>query len=273
MKWEKVRKAKQRKERYDTGIRQTRSADHHQLGGGPAISAKISRCRSHMSSSSEFTHQTPNDQTAQHSFTRVMSLQRSSIKIAEDHGRHMGLRFETPMPEAHLPQIRHWGSSQKQKPTIRIFAVYEHDLNRKRAQLMQEELTRRLGHSFNFSVSWWRLKSYWHPKMRQVAADAISKADIILFALRPGGELPQTLTKWIEERLFHKTTHRVALLALVKTGGMIVPLLSPAEIYLRHLASRAGLDCLCYSDSISLTRTNCPRKVRLSVGKVLNRSL
>ncbi len=109
---------------------------------------------------------------------------------------------------------------------------------------MQEELTRRLGQSFNFSVSWWRLKSFWHPKMRQVAADAISKADIILFALRPGGELPQTLTEWIEERLFHKTTQRVALLALLETGGMIVPLLSRAEMCLRHLASRAGMDCL-----------------------------
>ncbi len=138
---------------------------------------------------------------------------------------------------------------------------------------MQEELTRRLGQSFNFSVSWWRLKSFWHPKMRQVATDAISKADIILFALRPGGELPQTLTEWIEERLFHKTTQRVALLALLETGGMIVPLLSRAEICLRHLASRAGVDCLCYSDSIPLARATWPRKIRLSVAEVLNRLL
>ena len=138
---------------------------------------------------------------------------------------------------------------------------------------MREELTRRLGHSFNFSVSWWRFKSLWHPKMRQVAADAVANADIILFALRPGGELPQTLTKWIEEQLFHKTTHRIALLALLETGGMIVPRLSSAEIYLSHLASQARVDCLCYSDGIPLARTNWPRKVRLSVAEVLNRLL
>jgi hypothetical protein len=136
---------------------------------------------------------------------------------------------------------------------------------------MQEQLTRQLGHSFTFSVSWWSLKSFWHPKMRQVAADAIAKADIILFALLSGGELPQALTKWIEERLLHKTTHRVTLLALLETGGMIVPRLSSAEIYLSHLASEAGVDCLCYSDAIALARTNWPRKVRLSVGEVLNR--
>ena len=97
---------------------------------------------------------------------------------------------------------------------------------------MQEELTRRLDRSFNFSVSWWRLESFWHPKLRQVAADAIAKADIVLFALLSGGELPQALTRWIEERLLHKTTHRVTLLALLETGGMIVPRLSSAEIYL-----------------------------------------
>jgi hypothetical protein len=138
---------------------------------------------------------------------------------------------------------------------------------------MQKELTRRLNQSFNFSVSWWCLKSFWHPKMRQVAADAIAKTDIILFALCPGGELPQALTRWIKERLLHKTTHRVALLALLETGGMIVPRLSSVEVYLSHLASEVGVDCLCYSDSIPLARTNWPRKVRLSVGEVLNRLL
>jgi len=201
----------------------------------------------------------------------IMSVQRYSLKIGEDRGRKVGLRFETPMPEAHPPTVRHGRFSQVPKPVIRIFAVYEHDLNRNRAQLMQEELTRRLGRSFSFSVSWWSLKSFWHPKMRQVAADVIAKADIILFALLSGRKLPQTLTEWLEQQLLHKPTHRVSLLALLETGGMIVPRLSSAEIYLSHLASQAGVDCLCYSDGIPLARTNWPRKVRLSVGEVLNR--
>ena len=79
--------------------------------------------------------------------------------------------------------------------------------------------------------------------MLRVAADAIAGADIMLFALLSRGELPQTLTKWIEERLLHNATHRVSLLALLETGGMIVPRLSSAEICLSHLASegRRGL--------------------------------
>lgn len=185
----------------------------------------------------------------------------------------MGLRSEMPISEAHLSQNRHWCFTQLQKPVIRIFTVYEHDLNRNRAQLMQEELTRRLGHSFSFSVSWWKLKSLWHPKMLQLAADAVAQADIMLFALLSGGELPQTLTKWLEKTLQHSAPHRVSLLALLETGGMIVPRLSSAEICLSRLARQAGLDCLCYSDSIPLTGTNWPRKARLSVAEALHRLL
>ncbi len=202
-----------------------------------------------------------------------MSLQRYSIKIAEDRVRKTDLRSETPITETRPFRFHSCRVFRIQNPVIRIFAVYEHDLNRKRAQLMQEELTRRLGHSLNFSVSWWRLKPFWHPKMRQLAADAIAKADIILFSLLSGGELPPALTKWIEEQLLHNATHRASLLALLETGGMIVPRLSSAEIYLSHLASKAGVDCLCYSDGIPLARASRPRKVGLSVSEALNQVL
>lgn len=189
-----------------------------------------------------------------------MSLQQNASRNVEELIRKTGLRFETAASATCLPQVRPCRNSQLQKPVIRIFVVYERDLNRNRAQLMQEQLAQRLGHCFDFSVSWWSLKSFWHPKMRRVAANAIARADIVLFALRAGVKLPRMLTKWIEERLFRKTTHRVALLALLETGGMIRPRLSSAEIYLSHLASEVGVDCLCYSDGIPLARTNWPQQ-------------
>ena len=177
------------------------------------------------------------------------------MRIAGERGAKLGLRFKTPMSEAHPPRVCLGRFPQIQKPVIRIFTVYEHGLNRDRARLMQEQLIRRLGHSFNFSVSWWSLKSFWHPKMRRMAANAVAQADIILFTLLSGGELPPALTQWIEGRLLHNATHRVSLLALLETAGMVVPRLSSAEIYLSHLASEIGVDCLCYSDGIPLPRT------------------
>jgi hypothetical protein len=196
-----------------------------------------------------------------------MSLQRYSIKAGENYGpgwakMSLGSRGGTPIAAAPLPR---WPSFPLLKPVISIFAVYEEELNRRRAEFMQEELTRRLGRSFDFLYSWWKLESLSHCKMRQVAADHLAKADIILFSLLSGGELSRTLTKWIEKRLHNRITPKVSLLALLETGGQTAPRLSPSEICLSHIASKTGVDCLCYSMGIPFPRAirnvgSCRRK-------------
>ncbi|HEY3913532.1 MAG TPA: hypothetical protein VGN61_03515 [Verrucomicrobiae bacterium] len=133
------------------------------------------------------------------------------------------------------------------RSTVRILIVYEDDLNRDRARQMQEELIQRLGRSFGFSVSWWRLKSLWHPKMLRMATDDATKTDIIMFSLRSGGELPQAIKKWINS-VIDNSRRRVSLLALLETGGAIALRVSRTEIFLNHLSSRVGVDSLCYSD-------------------------
>jgi hypothetical protein len=150
------------------------------------------------------------------------------------------------------PEVQPAGSLPHLRPLIRIFGIYEHDLNRDRARLLEKELAHRLGQCFSFLVSWWKLKSLWHPKMLQVAADHVDHADIILFSLRSGAQLPRTVTKWIEKSLLKSATRRVSLLALLETGGTIVPRLSPAKICVKQLSSKAGVDCLCYSESMPL---------------------
>jgi hypothetical protein len=120
--------------------------------------------------------------------------------------------------------------------------------------LAREELSRRLGQSFSFSVSWRSLESLADPEIQKATARFVAEADVICFSLSSGGELPQNVTKWIEKGLFERKTSKLCLLALVETGGMIEPCLSRAEIYLSHLSSAAGVDCLCYSDSIPIPR-------------------
>jgi hypothetical protein len=153
------------------------------------------------------------------------------------------------------------------RPIIKIFIVYESDLNRDQAQFMREELTRRLGQSFAFSVSWWSLESLGDAETQKVAARPLAEADIICFSLLCGGELPQNFTKWVEKRLFERKTHKLCLLALVETGGKIVPRLSPAEIFLSHLSSAAGVDCLCYSDSIPIAMSIRSKQQERQPGK------
>lgn len=145
-------------------------------------------------------------------------------------------------------------SISSRKPAVRIFVVYDSDLSRDRARRMEIYLGRRLGCSFDFSVSSWKLKSLWHPKMVRMAADAAAKAEIILFSLVSGGELPQAVKNWLGKVLINNPAHKVCLLALLETGGTFTPRLSPAEVYVSDLSSKIGVDCLCYSDSIPLAR-------------------
>ena len=141
------------------------------------------------------------------------------------------------------------GSLSIHRPRINIFVVYQHGLNRERALVTQEELARKLGQSFTISLSWWRLESLWHPKMCRVATEAIARADIILFSLLSGAELTHTVRELIEQQLLNNLPHRVSLLALLETGGISAPRLSPAAIYLSRLSAKAGVDCLCYRDT------------------------
>ncbi len=154
-----------------------------------------------------------------------------------------------------LPKRQSAGSRPLHRPIIKIFIVYENDLNRDRAQFMGEELTRRLGQSFAFTSSWWSLESLENPENQKMAAGPLAEADIICFSLLSGGELPKNFTTWVEKRLFGRKIPKLCLLALVETGGTIVPRLSRAEVYLSHLSEAVGVDCLCYSDSIPLPRS------------------
>jgi hypothetical protein len=153
------------------------------------------------------------------------------------------------------------------RPIIKIFIAYENDLNRDRAQFMQEELTRRLGQSFAFSVSWWGLGSLEDPEIRMAAARSIAEADIVCFSLLSGGEIPKHVTKWLEKELLANKPAKLCLLALVEAGGMIAPRLSRAEVYLSQLSLAAGVDCLCYSDSIPIVRSIRSKQKKKEPGK------
>src|SRR5580658_5530053 len=118
-------------------------------------------------------------------------------------------------------------SGRTHRPIIKIVIIYESDVNRDRAQFMREELARRLGQSFTFSDSWWSLKSLGNPETRMEAACSVADADVICFSLLSGAELPQNVTKWIEKGVLERKTNKLCLLALVETGGMVVPRLSP----------------------------------------------
>lgn len=187
-----------------------------------------------------------------------MSLYQSSSETSESSNPRLQDEDGTWVP-TERPSCRAAGPSTVSRamcrPSIKVFVSYESDLNRDRAQFMQEELSRRLGRSFNFIVSWWSIKSLERPEIRRDAARSVAEADIICFSLSSGAELPEHVTKWLEKRLVGRKARKLCLLALVETGGLLTPRLSRAEIYLSQLSLAAGVDCLCYSDSIHIPRS------------------
>jgi hypothetical protein len=185
------------------------------------------------------------------------SFRRSSMKRPESPGT---ARFNEDFickpsnDNAPVSARRTSSSISSRQSAVKIFVVYDSDLSRDRARHMEKDLARRLGCCFDFSVSSWKLKSLWHPKMVQMAANAAAKAEIVLFSLVSGGELPQAVKNWLGKVLINNPAHKVCLLALLETGGNFTPRLSPAEVYVSNLSSKIGVDCLCYSDSIPLAR-------------------
>jgi hypothetical protein len=182
-----------------------------------------------------------------------MSLQRIARKTSKGLGATL-LPEDAPdeAPDAKVSP-RTSRSFPTRRSTVRILTIYEDNLNRDRVRQMQEELIRRLGRSLNFSVSWWRLKSLWHPKMLRMATDDATKTDIIMFSLRSCGDLPPAIKKWINS-VIDNSRRRVSLLALLETGGAIAPQVSQTEIFLNHLSSRVGVDSLCYSEGLPSPR-------------------
>ena len=163
-------------------------------------------------------------------------------------------RWEVAARAGCVPGFQPLVSGPKRLPVVKLFIIYESGLNRDRAQLMQEELLRRLGQSLAFSISWWSLESLECSETRKSAARSIGETDIICFSLLSGGEVPEYVTTWLDKELLQRKTPKLCLVALVETGGIKAPRLSRAEVYLSQLSLAAGVDCLCYSDSIPIAR-------------------
>jgi hypothetical protein len=147
-----------------------------------------------------------------------MSLHRSLKEKSESFimpRQEENYRCEATERGDYLAEHQPASSCPMHRPIIKVFIVYETDLNRDRAQFMREELTRRLGQSFAFSVSWWSLESLGDTETQKVAAHPLAEADIICFSLLSGGELPQNVTKWIEKGLFERKANNLLKPSLI----------------------------------------------------------
>ena len=79
------------------------------------------------------------------------------------------------------------------------------------------------------------------------ARDAHAKArgaDVIVFATRPEGPVPGTVTNWVERCLAHRTDREGTLAGLIDSSTVLTGWAAEKHAWLRSVAHRAGMDYL-----------------------------
>jgi hypothetical protein len=130
------------------------------------------------------------------------------------------------------------------KASWSVVVIYEDVSTREEAVKFSDNLFRRFWSEYEFDVSWWAVSELEKSEHAATAAEKAVKADLLVFALTPEGELPDCLFAWVD-RWIEKRGEREGALA-----GLLDPAASPNGVatqkylYLRSLAHRTGMDYL-----------------------------
>jgi hypothetical protein len=127
--------------------------------------------------------------------------------------------------------------------TRRVLAVYEDASTRRHAIQFCNQLASQYHPDVAVDISWFSLESLDEPGELDIAVDKACSADVIVFAVVSMGDLTRPGKLWIERWLGKRKQHEGALAGLIvdhPRRSCELPCLK--EIYLRHIAQRAGMD-------------------------------
>jgi hypothetical protein len=127
-----------------------------------------------------------------------------------------------------------------------IVVIYESPAAREQALQFDDSLPAQCRSHKTSNIHWCPFDSLRNPTVAGDTAAKSARADIIVFALDSGGDLTEEVKLWIESWLNKRGVREGAVIGLVKhePGASEVPCLK--EIYLRHVAHRAGMDYLLH---------------------------
>jgi hypothetical protein len=127
-----------------------------------------------------------------------------------------------------------------------VVVVYENPAVREHAARFCDHLSERHRAEARLEITWWSFAFIEQPVMAHDAGRRAADAELIVFALEPDGDLPQSIKVWIDGWIGKRCEHEGAIIGLTEhtRPGDIASL---KEIYLRHVAHRAGLDYLSHA--------------------------
>jgi hypothetical protein len=127
-----------------------------------------------------------------------------------------------------------------------VVVVYETPAIREHAVRFCERLAEECECMPVSEMNWWSFHLLTLPAEGRDAAQKAADADVVVFAMKAGGDLPQDIKLWIENWLNRRGEREGAVVGLLAREAPhdIAPF---REIYLRHIARRAGMDYLSHA--------------------------
>jgi hypothetical protein len=125
-----------------------------------------------------------------------------------------------------------------------VVVAYEDTATRDRAMLLCDHLVNQLWEDLDFELSWWKFDYLSDPQIAAEAAQAVGRADMVIFSAHAGRELPQAVETWVETWPADRDNPESALVALIGMESDLMKGVCPIHVYLREVARRARMDYL-----------------------------
>ncbi len=136
------------------------------------------------------------------------------------------------------------------KVPLDLVVAYEDDPTRDSAISLCKKLTETLLEAYDLQCSWWPLGCLPEPRIREQAVEAAIHADLILLALRTGGQLDWQTRQWVESWRVRREERPCALVLLIhEAAGRAEDF--AAESYLRQAARSCKMDFFLHGPSLA----------------------
>ena len=124
-----------------------------------------------------------------------------------------------------------------------FFVMYEDASAHDQAMEVCGGIMGRFGHELAFAFSFWKFKDLEDPAMAHWAAEAVARADIILFSL-PARDLSQQLASWLETCARVRTKANGALAVAIMEPHDQILVMETLLTRLQFIAKRMRMDFL-----------------------------
>jgi hypothetical protein len=128
-----------------------------------------------------------------------------------------------------------------------VVVVYETPAIREHAVRFCERLFEEQRPKAAPEMNWCSFHLIARPELGGDMAQKAAAADIVVFAMDGKGDLPEEIKFWIETWLNKRGEREGALVGLLDSDEPPLHMATFREIYLRHIARRAGMDYLSHA--------------------------